>query len=121
MVPGRKIIETAVRLSVADISILVSAVMQPPTDDVRLTTVEGSNNHALWSLMAEKGWLVDRGNPQPSLPLSMVSYSLVDEARHFIGAVAVTSYEGLRQGMSPEEIIAFLEGKPEPRLAHLRS
>ena len=120
MVSGRMIVETAVRVSLADISVLVTAVMRPPGDEVRLTTVEGSDNHALWSLMAEKGWLVDRGNPQASLPM-IISYSLIEEARHLVGAVAVTCYEGLRQGMSPEEIIAFGEGKPEPRLAHLLS
>jgi hypothetical protein len=119
MVSGRNIIETAVRMSPADLSVLLSALKQSPDDDVKLTTVAGSDNHTLWSLMAEKGWLLDRGNPSPKLPIPMTAFSIVAEARSHVHAVAITCYEGLRQGMAPEEIIAFGEGKPEPRLAHL--
>lgn len=113
------IIETAVRMSAADLSVLLSALLQPEEEGVRLTTVEGSDNHVLWSLMAEKGWLLDRGNPQPSLPVPMTSYSIVAENRALVEALAITCCEGLRQGMTPEEIIAFGEGQPDPRLAHL--
>jgi hypothetical protein len=119
MVSGRKIVEAAVQMSLADISVLLSAVLQPEVNDVRLTTREGSDNHTFWSLMAEKGWLVSQGNPNPSLPFPMIAFSIDPESRKMVHAIAVTCYEGLRQGMTPEEILAFGKGKPDPRLAHI--
>jgi hypothetical protein len=119
MVTGRKIVETAAGMNLADLSVLLSALQHTAEDDVKLTTVAGSDNHTLWTLMVEKGWLLDRGNPNPNLPISMTAFSIVPEARNHVHAVAITCYEGLRQGMTPEEIIAFGEGKSEPRLAHL--
>lgn len=121
MVSGRKIIETAVRMSLADLSVLLSALQRPKEEDTRLATVAGSDNYLFWSLMTEKGWLIDRGISNPDLPTAMASFSIVAEFRACVHAVAVTCYEGLRQGMAPEEIIAFGEGKPDSRLAHLLS
>ena len=119
MAAGRQIIETASRMSLGDLSVLLSALQQPPGEDVRLITVEGSSNFALWSMLVEKGWLEDRGNPKPDLPVQMASFSIVPEGRKWIHALAIVCYEGVRQGVTPQEIIAFAEGKSHPRLAHL--
>jgi hypothetical protein len=119
MAGGREIIETASRMSPGDLSVLLTALQQPAGEDVRLSTVEGSSNHALWSLLVEKGWLEDRGNPKPDLPIPMASFSIVPDGRKWIYSLAIVCYEGVRQGLTPEEIVGFAEGKSHPKLAHL--
>lgn len=115
---GRKIAETAVRMSVADLSVLLTAVRRPAADNVTLMTLKGSDNYVLWSLMAKKGWLTDTGQPR-HLRRRMASFSIVPEYRHLVHTVAIICCEGLGRGMTPQEIIAHGEGKKDPRLAHL--
>jgi hypothetical protein len=86
---------------------------------VTLTTVEGSRNHALWSLLVEKGWLKETDAPPPGLPVTMASFSIVPESRDWVYALAICCYEGVRLGLEPEEIVAFAEGRAHPKLAHL--
>ena len=106
-------------MGAGDLSVLLSALQQPPEEDVLLTTVKGRSNHLLWSLLVEKGWLRDRGNPHPDLPIPMASFSIVPDGRKWVHALAVVCYEGVRQGLDPEEIIGFAEGRSHPKLAHL--
>jgi hypothetical protein len=119
LVTGRQIIETAAQMSAADLSVLISAVQQSDDEGVVLITSAGSANDRLWHLMTEKGWMIDRGNPRPELPITMASYSIRPEFRPQVWAIASVCFEGRRKGMTPEEIIAFGEGEPDQRLAHL--
>ena len=117
MATGRQIIETAIEMSMADLSVLVSATRGPAHDAVLITTQDSANDR-LWSLMAERGWLKDLGDPHPDIPVPMTSFSLLEEHRPNVQAVAQICFEGLRQGMEPAEIMAFAEGKSDPRLNH---
>ena len=69
--------------------------------------------------MAKKGWLRDKGNPNPGGPIELASFSIVDDFRGQIAAVAVVCFEAVRQGMGPEEVMALDKDPVDPRVAHL--
>ncbi|MET1112024.1 MAG: hypothetical protein ABWX67_10915 [Allosphingosinicella sp.] len=119
MPTGRKIVETAVRMSLADLSVIMSAFRagadQPPV----LVTAPGSDNDRLWGLMAEKGWLTRHEAAVAHLPMAMAAYAIVPEHGYNVETVAVFCFEGLRQNMTAEEIIAVGDGAFDERLAHL--
>ena len=115
---GRQIVEAAARMSPADLSVILTALQRPGDDDLVLVTSAGSANDRLWSMMAEREWMIPRGNPYPDLPITAQAYVINPDFVPHVAAIAWVCFEGVRQGMSADEIIAFGEGKDDPRLAH---
>ena len=115
MAKGKDIVELAARMSAADLSVIISAGYREVDEDFVLVTSQGSDNHRLWSMMAEKGWLEDRGDPKPDIPLPMASYALIYEKYKYPHTIASICYAGVVSGLTPEQILQLddLEDPPE--------
>jgi hypothetical protein len=116
--PDQQMLEAMYAMKPADVSVMRSAVAMREPSAV-FVTARGSANDHLWTLMVERGWLVEKGDPRPDLPLDLVSYSVKPASWNKWAGFVVCAWEAFRNGMTPSDLIAVFEGKHDERLAHM--
>jgi len=116
--PDRPMLDAMYVMKPSDVSVMISA-MQLGDRDAVFITPRGSENDRLWTLMVERGWFVDRGNPYPDMPFETASYSVKPESWNQWKGFMICAVEAFSNGMDVDDLMVVFMGGYDKRLARV--
>jgi hypothetical protein len=116
--PDRPMLDLMYVMKPSDVSVMISAIQRNERNAV-FVTPHGSANDRLWTLMVERGWFVDRGDPFPDTPLDTTSYSVRPGSWDKWKGFVICAVEAFRNGMDVDDLMVVFLGGYDKRLSRV--